>query len=1375
MSPDTTVTDTIIRMSETRSFCSFIPSLANRSINPSCVLVVEGEKVIGILTERDIVRLLAKQQHFEELKIEDVMSSPVLTLKESELTDLFQIIYFLQQHQLRHLPIIDDQDHLVGLVTFDSLRLICRPIDLLRLRRVSEIMTTEVITTTPDTSLLAIAQLMITHQVSCIVIVASTMQPLGMITERDFVQFQALGLNLTAHQAEKVMSSPVFSIKPEQSVWELQQMLEKHLIRRLLVIGNQGKLCGVVTQTDLLKALNPFELYKLTEILQSKVKQLEAEKVILLENRNLELERQVAERTAAIKAQAEREKLLAEIATQIRSSLSLQTILETTVTEVRQLLQCDRVRIWQLISNCEMILVAESSNSPTPLSHQQVRETCFQNFQKLNSCPLVIRVVSDIYKAKMSDCHRQMLVDLQIRAKILVPLFSGDRLWGLLQSSESQAPRDWQPEEVELLQTLSAQLGIAIQQATTHQQLKEELKKRKQVEIKLEESEAKYASLSAVGIFSNNLKGKRQRMDASLQNLNEALRYAVEGISRLDLHGCYLSVNPTYASICGYQPEEMMGMPWTVTTHPDDIPQLESAYQYMIRHDKVEVEARGVRKDGSIFYKQVTMITAYDEIGNFSGHHCFMKDISDRKKAELALQESENRFRRIFDSGVVGMIFTDFNGKISDANECFLGMLGYTRSDLQENQINWANITPSEYKQQDLDAIAHLRLHGEITPWEKAYYHKDGHQVPVMIGVALISEDRIQGNCVCVILDISPLKQAESFLKQQANREGIVNAISQRIRASLNLQDILNTTVAEVHQLLWTDRVLVYRLLPNGKGKVIAESVSPDYDSISDQIFSQEIFPPENYEKYLQGRIFDLTDRENGNIPTCLVGFLREIGVRAKLVVPIIQNKTLWGLLIAHQCEQPRQWQTWEIELLGQLSSQLAIAIQQSELYAKLQENHLKLLQTNEELARATRLKDEFLANMSHELRTPLNAILGLTEGLQEEVFGQLTPEQRKTIQTIERSGSHLLELINDILDVAKIESGQLELDCTFTAIAYLCQSSITFIKQQALKKHIHLKTDIIPNLPELWLDERRMRQVLINLLNNAVKFTPEGGQITLTVNRHRRLISLESPPLEGITRIRTHRTPWERDIGMRNDEDYQSVKHYIQISIKDTGIGIAPEDINKLFKPFIQIDSALNRQYAGTGLGLALVKRIVELHGGDVTLSSELGKGSCFAINLPYIPAEKQPFSFNNPSELNLELSDSESSDKDTSTEEILPLILLAEDNEANISTISSYLKAKGYRIILAKNGQEAIKNTELEHPDIILMDIQMPGMDGFEAIKIIRNQLKLDTIPIIALTALAMEDDREKCLAAGANEYLSKPVKLKSLVEIIQQLLKL
>ncbi|NMF59105.1 response regulator [Pseudanabaena yagii GIHE-NHR1] len=425
-------------------------------------------------------------------------------------------------------------------------------------------------------------------------------------------------------------------------------------------------------------------------------------------------------------------------------------------------------------------------------------------------------------------------------------------------------------------------------------------------------------------------------------------------------------------------------------------------------------------------------------------------------------------------------------------------------------------------------------------------------------------------------------------------------------------------------------------------------------------------------------------------------------------------------------------------EVLARIKTHLQLSKLTKHLEKEVAEQVISLKQAKEAAEKANIAKSQFLANMSHELRTPLNAILGITEGLQDEVFGEINEKQVKACQIVESSAYHLLSLINDILDVAKIESGQINLDYSIVSVDQLCQASLTFIKQQAQKKGIQILIKLPINLPNLRVDERRICQALINLLTNAVKFTPEGGTITLEVTFP--LVKQELP----------------------------SSKTYLRFGIIDTGVGIAPEDIDRLFQPFVQVDSDLNRQYEGTGLGLTLVKRLVELHGGVVTISSQLGVGSCFTIDLPYeeievpLPDVAKKLS---PSE---QLMPSIQSDKLTS-----PLVLLAEDNEANIISISAYLHAKEYRLVVAKNGEEAIALAKSQRPNLILMDIQMPRLDGLEAIRQIRLDPSLEKVPIVALTALAMSGDRERCLEAGADEYLSKPVKLKELSLAIQKLL--
>jgi signal transduction histidine kinase len=404
-----------------------------------------------------------------------------------------------------------------------------------------------------------------------------------------------------------------------------------------------------------------------------------------------------------------------------------------------------------------------------------------------------------------------------------------------------------------------------------------------------------------------------------------------------------------------------------------------------------------------------------------------------------------------------------------------------------------------------------------------------------------------------------------------------------------------------------------------------------------------------------------------------------------------------------------------------------------------------QLLRTNEELIRATRLKDEFLANMSHELRTPLTAVLGMSEVLHKQLLGSVNERQQKALGAISKGGRHLLELINDILDLSKISSGKIELDLDSVSVQNVCDSSLVYVKQQAFQKNIEIHSSITPTVSNIFVDERRIRQLLINLLINAVKFTPNHGQVSLFVS-------------VGCGEI------WEGEAKVPNQFKEQNLP-MILFQVKDTGIGIASKDLHQLFQPFLQLDSGLNRQYEGTGLGLVMVKQIAELHYGQVAVESVLGEGSHFTVALPYQMAEPNLRSQVPITPFAMPIAKS----KDT----LAPLILLAEDNEANIQTFNAYLSAYEYDVILAKNGVEAVEMAKDHHPDIILMDIQMPVMDGLEATRLIRADKNLAKVPIIALTARAMQGDEERCLAAGASEYLSKPIELEQLMRMIGQFL--
>ena len=390
---------------------------------------------------------------------------------------------------------------------------------------------------------------------------------------------------------------------------------------------------------------------------------------------------------------------------------------------------------------------------------------------------------------------------------------------------------------------------------------------------------------------------------------------------------------------------------------------------------------------------------------------------------------------------------------------------------------------------------------------------------------------------------------------------------------------------------------------------------------------------------------------------------------------------------------------------------------------------------------------------MSHELRTPLTSIMAMIDGLQQGMFGDTTPKLLDCFKIVEQSSEHLLDLINEVLDLAKIESGKSELDLSAIQVSNLCKSCLNLVAPHAKQKQIKLSMETSQDLPILTADEKRIRQVLINLLSNAVKFTPEGGKVELKV---------EALP--------THTS----DAAMES----------LRFSVLDTGIGINPDQLEAMFDPFVQVDSSLTRQHGGTGLGLSLVKKLTELHGGKVGVTSEPNCGSCFIVDLPLATAgsakeQKNQTGITNAVETtevaeNSNVVSHATANPSVDDSDDFPLILVAEDNDLVAQSVIPTLEYSNFRVLRAANGKLAV-DMALEHsPDLILMDIQMPVMDGFEAARQIRAISELSQTPIIAVSGFARSEDSRRSIESGMDLFLVKPVRIKDLVKSINSLLK-
>ena len=395
-------------------------------------------------------------------------------------------------------------------------------------------------------------------------------------------------------------------------------------------------------------------------------------------------------------------------------------------------------------------------------------------------------------------------------------------------------------------------------------------------------------------------------------------------------------------------------------------------------------------------------------------------------------------------------------------------------------------------------------------------------------------------------------------------------------------------------------------------------------------------------------------------------------------------------------------------------------------LAERVAERTAELSRANEELARASRLKDEFLASMSHELRTPLTAILGLSDLLLAGGRGALAEPQARAVAMVQESGRHLLALITDILDVSKIGAGKLDLALGWVDLRGVCEAALALVTPSASQKRHALSLEAPPGRTLFRADERRVKQVLVNLLGNAVKFTPAGGAITLAAVAN---------------------------------EDAREVR----VTVRDSGPGIAVERREGLFRPFVQLDARLAREHEGSGLGLVLVDRLVALHGGRVELESEPGRGSAFTVVFPW-ERRSEPDSAEPPR--------GERRPWPGASAASGARVLLVEDNAAQSALFVEALGAAGFRVDRARNGLEALEKAEATRPDVVVMDVQMPGLDGLEATRRLRANPALRETPVLALTALVMPGDRERCREAGVDEYVAKPVTLADLVESVGRL---
>ncbi|HUB06137.1 MAG TPA: response regulator, partial [Myxococcales bacterium] len=548
---------------------------------------------------------------------------------------------------------------------------------------------------------------------------------------------------------------------------------------------------------------------------------------------------------------------------------------------------------------------------------------------------------------------------------------------------------------------------------------------------------------------------------------------------------------------------------------------------------------------------------------------------------------------------------------------------------------------------------------------------------------------------------VRTLESRTDELGRKLNQLEALGTVGQAVSSSLNLTEVLNTIITQAVQLSGSDGGSIYEFDEDAR-EFRVETVCGTSPEAFDALRRARISLDDTFigKAATLGRPLELTDLREAPLDPHLSA-LAETGWRSLVAVPMLREGRIVGAMVIRRHTPGRVPQ--EIyDLLETFASQSALALINAQLYRQLERQSAAL-------EVASRHKSEFLASMSHELRTPLNAIIGFSEVLLERMFGELNERQDDYLRDIWSSGKHLLELLNDILDLSKIEAGQMVLNRSEFAVRESLEHCLSMVRERALNQRILLNLEVDPQVGLLDADRLRFRQVVLNLLSNAVKFTPDGGRVDVRASLR--------------------------------DQD-------LVVEVVDTGPGVTAEDRQRIFDAFQQ-GARLPRQTEGTGLGLTLSKRILELHGGRIWVDSEAGQGSTFGIALPAGSGE-------------LALAPVSQSGQASGLPAGAapgpgPTVVVVEDDRRSFDLLRVYLEAAGARVVSARDGEEGLDTVRSLNPAGVVLDILLPGIDGWEVLARLKADPGTAAIPVIVVSML---DERGRGFALGAAEYLVKPV---------------
>lgn len=1255
--------------------CDLVPTGLNAlppeaKMQYSCALVVIDNQLLGIFTERDLVRLVAEEADLSAVAIAEVMSQPLITLPRSRADTVFTVLATMRHHGIRHLPIVDTAGGLVGLVSQTSIRQTLQPFNFLKLRRVGEVMTREVVQAQASATLLDLARQMTQRRVSCIVITQSTAQrgleinaPIGIVTERDIVQFRSLGLSLAETRAEMVMSAPLFLANPPDTLWAAHQEMQRRHTRRLVVADEAGGLAGIVTQASLLQIFDPLEM-------------------------------------------------LADIE-------QLQTWGEAQADDLKE-------------------------------ANQQLQDT-----------------------------NQALQVEMTERRRLEAVLHDAYR-------------------------SLEERFGLqAAQLVQTDEALRLEIQERQQAQAQLERFFSVTPSLLCIA----------------------------------GLDGYFKRLNSSFSTVLGYSEAELLADPFISFVHPEDLATTQAEVERLVAGEfTIAFENRYRCKNGSYRWLSWYATASVAEQTIYAA----ARDVTQRKQLENNLTQERNFIAAVLDTVGALVVVLDRAGQIVRFNHACEHTSGYTADEVS-GQVVWQVLIPPPERAEVQAIFQRLTQTQEPSRYENHWLCKDGTRKLISWSNTLLKD--ASGAIDYVIgtgIDITEQRQIEQTLARQYQQAQLLSEITRRIRESLELGEILQTAVAEVRKLLDCDRVMIIELNSTASARVRQESLRPKtgLPSALHQVLSGLDRLPN-----AATTVAAWDDLQTDCSGLYTAEFLRQWGAQAGIEIAIYVGELRWGLLTVSQCDRPRRWQAFEVELLQQLANHLGVAIAQAQLLesleAQVEQRSHQLMQTNQQLRQeirdriqtenalresqqklvgildnadeaiisidsqqrivmynhgaekifgytpsqayhqpldillpevfqqvhrqhvqnfaaapetsrqvanrgrdvlgrrksgetfpaeasisklqtntgllltvilkditeqrraevalerrdeqlrlttnalpvlicsvdgdqrygfnnqtyeawygipvadlqgryldevmgeahynlakphieaalsgqqvsfeaevttpdgqlryllttyipeideqgevkgffeltndisdrkaAERMKDEFVSVVGHELRTPLTSIHGSLVLLASQKLGKLTPQGQEFLEISLKNTQRLTRLINDVLDLERIESGRVTMAMQTYALGDLMAQAVQVMQAMADAKAIAISLDAVE--VNVWVDADHIIQVLTNLISNAIKFSPAQATVWL-----------------GATR---------RD-------------HDVLIWVKDQGRGIPPGKLNVVFERFQQVDASDSRRLGGTGLGLAICKNIVQRHGGEIWAESTPDAGSTFFFTLP-------------------------------------------------------------------------------------------------------------------------------------------------------------